>query len=47
MPDVVVFAQSVEHVSQVAALCNKHVVPLIPFGTGTGLEGGINALKVS
>ena len=47
LPDVVVFAQSVDHVSKVAQLCNKTVVPLIPFGSGTGLEGGVNALKVS
>lgn len=45
MPDVVVFANSVEEVSKVAQLCNKHKVPLIPFGSGTGLEGGINAIK--
>ncbi|KAK7114731.1 probable D-lactate dehydrogenase, mitochondrial isoform X1 [Littorina saxatilis] len=45
LPDAVVFAQSVEHVSKVAKLCNDNVVPLIPFGSGTGLEGGINALK--
>ncbi|KAK7498890.1 hypothetical protein BaRGS_00009982 [Batillaria attramentaria] len=45
MPDVVVFAQSVDHVSKVVKLCNDTGVPLIPFGSGTGLEGGINALK--
>ncbi|XP_069113907.1 probable D-lactate dehydrogenase, mitochondrial isoform X2 [Argopecten irradians] len=44
-PDIVAFAESTEHVSQVAKLCNDHEVPLIPFGSGTGLEGGINALK--
>jgi D-lactate dehydrogenase (cytochrome) len=46
MPDVVVFAQNVEHVSKVASLCNQNKVPLVAFGLGTGLEGGINALKV-
>ncbi|XP_052817629.1 probable D-lactate dehydrogenase, mitochondrial isoform X2 [Mya arenaria] len=44
-PDIVAFAESVEHVSKVASLCNEHGVPLIPFGSGTGLEGGVNALK--
>ncbi|XP_048254771.1 probable D-lactate dehydrogenase, mitochondrial isoform X2 [Haliotis rufescens] len=44
-PDVVVFAESTEHVSQIAKLCNDNEVPLIPFGTGTGLEGGINAFR--
>ncbi|XP_076448799.1 putative D-lactate dehydrogenase, mitochondrial [Babylonia areolata] len=45
LPDVVVFAQSVDHVSEVARFCNTHKVPLIPFGSGTGLEGGVNAIK--
>ncbi|KAL4235278.1 hypothetical protein ACF0H5_006916 [Mactra antiquata] len=44
-PDVVAFAESVDHVSQVAKLCNDNGVPLIPFGSGTGLEGGINASR--
>ena len=45
-PDVVAFAESVDHVSRVARLCNDNEVPLIPFGSGTGLEGGVNAIKV-
>ncbi|GFS20019.1 lactate dehydrogenase D [Elysia marginata] len=45
MPDVVVFAESVDHVSKVSKLCNDTKVPLIPFGSGTGLEGGVNALQ--
>ncbi|XP_052229787.1 probable D-lactate dehydrogenase, mitochondrial isoform X1 [Dreissena polymorpha] len=44
-PDIVAFAESVDHVSQVARLCNYHGVPLIPFGSGTGLEGGVNAVQ--
>ena len=43
---MVAFAESVDHVSQVARLCNDNEVPLIPFGSGTGLEGGVNAVKV-
>ena len=27
-------------------LCNKEKIPMIPFGTGTGLEGGVTAVKV-
>ncbi|XP_005108354.1 probable D-lactate dehydrogenase, mitochondrial [Aplysia californica] len=45
LPDVVVFAESVQHVSEVSKLCNDNVVSLIPFGSGTGLEGGVNALE--
>ncbi|XP_076470257.1 putative D-lactate dehydrogenase, mitochondrial isoform X2 [Babylonia areolata] len=44
LPDVVVFPSDVQHVSLVAELCNKNTIPLIPFGTATGLEGGVNAV---
>lgn len=45
-PDVVVFPRSVEEVSALAKVCHKHNLPIIPFGTGTGLEGGVGAVKV-
>lgn len=45
-PDVVVWPRSVEEVSALARLCHQHSLPMIPFGTGTGLEGGVGALKV-
>lgn len=45
-PEIVAFAESVDHVSEVVQLCNNAEVPLIPFGSGTGLEGGVNAIKV-
>jgi len=38
-PDVVVFAQSTDHVSQIVKYCASKRIPVIPFGTGTGLEG--------
>ncbi|XP_071972989.1 probable D-lactate dehydrogenase, mitochondrial isoform X2 [Engystomops pustulosus] len=44
-PDVVIWPQNVEQVSKVASLCYTHNIPIIPFGTGTGLEGGVSALK--
>ncbi|XP_019566086.2 putative D-lactate dehydrogenase, mitochondrial isoform X2 [Rhinolophus sinicus] len=44
-PDVVVWPQNVEQVSQLAALCYGQKVPIIPFGTGTGLEGGVCAVQ--
>lgn len=43
MPDAVVWPQSVEQVSHIARLCHKHRIPMVPFGTGTGLEGGVTA----
>ncbi|XP_051830610.1 probable D-lactate dehydrogenase, mitochondrial [Antechinus flavipes] len=44
-PDAVVWPQSVEQVSRLAALCYDHRIPIIPFGTGTGMEGGVNAIR--
>ncbi|XP_004086308.1 probable D-lactate dehydrogenase, mitochondrial [Oryzias latipes] len=44
-PDVVVFPRCVEEVSALAKTCYKHNLPIIPFGTGTGLEGGVGALR--
>ena len=43
-PDVVVFARSTQEVAAVAALCHQYRTPLIAFGTGTSLEGGVAAL---
>jgi D-lactate dehydrogenase (cytochrome) len=42
-PDAVVFAQSSEDVQQIVRICAKHGTPIIPFGTGTSLEGQVNA----
>jgi D-lactate dehydrogenase (cytochrome) len=42
-PDVVVYPRTTEEVSEIAKLCAGHEVPVIPFGTGTSLEGHINA----
>ena len=39
-PDVVVFPDTTEHVSQVVSLCNEYEVPFIPRGAGTSLAGG-------
>lgn len=44
--DAVLFPASVEEVGKVLALCNKERIPVVPYGTGTGLEGGIGAVKV-
>jgi D-lactate dehydrogenase (cytochrome) len=43
-PDAVVFAASTAEVATVAALCHAHRVPLIPYGTGTSLEGHLHAV---
>ena len=45
LPDAVVFAHKTEEVAAAVALCNQHKVPVIPYGTGTSLEGHILALS--
>ena len=45
--DLVVWPENKEQVSEVAKLCNDNCIPLIPFGSGTGLEGGVVAKKVN
>ena len=43
MPDAVVFPQSTEEVAEAVKVCAAHKVPVIGFGTGTSLEGHVNA----
>src|SRR5215468_7409464 len=42
-PDAVVFPQATEDVQEIVRICAAHKVPVIPFGTGTSLEGHVNA----
>src|SRR5476651_673734 len=42
-PDAVVFPQTTADVQQIVRICSSHGVPVIPFGTGTSLEGHVNA----
>ena len=44
-PDAVAFPQSTEEVSEIVKICAEHKVPLVPFGSGTGLEGNVVALR--
>ncbi|MEX3015577.1 FAD-binding oxidoreductase [Gymnodinialimonas hymeniacidonis] len=42
-PDAVIFPQSTEEVQEIVRICATHQTPIIPFGTGTSLEGHVNA----
>ena len=42
-PDAVAFVQSTSEVRRIIAICAEHKVPVIPYGTGTSLEGHITA----
>jgi D-lactate dehydrogenase (cytochrome) len=44
-PDAVAFARSTEEVAAIVRLCAEHRTAVIPFGTGTSLEGHVAALK--
>ena len=44
-PDAVAFARSTEEVSAIVQICARHKVPMIPYGTGTSLEGHVAALR--
>ncbi len=44
LPDVVVFPETTEEVVGVVKACAKHKFPVIPYGTGTSLEGHILAI---
>ena len=43
IPDAVVFPYTNEEVSEIVKTCSKYNIPIIPYGTGTGVEGGVVA----
>jgi D-lactate dehydrogenase (cytochrome) len=42
-PDAVIYAESTRDVETIVRICARHRVPVIGYGTGTSLEGHINA----
>jgi D-lactate dehydrogenase (cytochrome) len=44
-PDAVAFAQSTAEVAAIMRLAAQHGAPVVPFGTGTSLEGHVAAIQ--
>ena len=42
-PDAVAFVKTTEEVQRVVSICAQHGTPIIPYGTGTSLEGHFSA----
>ena len=42
-PDAIIFAKTTEEVSTILKVCNQTSCPVIAFGTGSSLEGHVNA----
>ena len=45
LPDAVAFVERTEEAARLLALCHEHHVPVVPFGTGTSLEGHVTPLR--
>jgi len=41
LSQAVVFPNTNEEISKIVKLCNQHKIPIVPFGTGTSLEGHV------
>ena len=44
-PDAVAFPRTTDEVVAIVRACARHRVPMVPFGVGTSLEGGVGALQ--
>jgi len=44
-PDAVAYASSTSQVSEIVKICAKYVVPIIPYGAGSSLEGQVCAIN--
>lgn len=43
LPVAVVYPKSTKDVSNIARVCSRHRVPMVPFSGGTSLEGNFSA----
>jgi D-lactate dehydrogenase (cytochrome) len=44
-PDAVAFPETNNEVAEVVRICARYRCPIVPFGTGTGVEGGVVAVQ--
>ena len=44
-PEAVAYAQSNQEISEIVKICVRYKKPIIPYGTGTSLEGHLAALQ--
>ena len=44
-PEAVAYAQSNQEISEIVKICVRNKIPIIPYGTGTSLEGHVAALQ--
>jgi D-lactate dehydrogenase (cytochrome) len=45
LPDAVCWPATTEEVSEIAKICNATGCPIVPFGTGTSVEGNVQAVR--
>ena len=45
LSEAVVFPETNEEVSKILKLCNEYKIPVVPYGTGTSLEGNVVGIE--
>ena len=45
LPDAVVFPKTNAEVAEIVKICAKYKTPIVPYGTGTGVEGAVVATE--
>jgi len=43
-PDAVAFPDSTEEVAEIVRICSRYALPIVPFGRGSAVEGGVVAV---